>query len=78
MEHGIEKIILDLCGFSSWSKFYKENNYDVRIYDANEWGNLNESTDIRLSQTIKVKNLWNISCSHHVLILLVVVLDGQR
>jgi len=32
------KIILDLCGGTgSWSKPYKDNGYDVRIIDYNEW-----------------------------------------
>jgi len=48
------KIILDLCGGTgSWSKPYKENGYDVRIIDANEWGNLDEGIDIRLFKKIK-------------------------
>lgn len=37
----MKKIIFDLCGGTgSWSKPYKDNGYDVRIIDANEWGNL--------------------------------------
>ena len=32
------KIILDLCGGTgSWSKPYKENGYDVRVIDPQEW-----------------------------------------
>ena len=33
-----DKIILDLCGGTgSWSKPYKENGYDVRVIDPQEW-----------------------------------------
>ena len=33
-----DKIILDLCGGKgSWSKPYKENGYDVRVIDPQEW-----------------------------------------
>tara|TARA_Y100001951_G_scaffold97613_1_gene97493 strand:- start:464 stop:1153 length:690 start_codon:yes stop_codon:yes gene_type:complete len=33
-----DKIILDLCGGTgSWSKPYKENGYDVRVIDLQEW-----------------------------------------
>ena len=32
------KIILDLCGGTgSWSKIYKDNGYDVRVIDPQEW-----------------------------------------
>jgi hypothetical protein len=48
------KIILDLCGGTgSWSKPYKENGYDVKIIDTNEWDNLDEGIDIRLFKKIK-------------------------
>ena len=33
-----DKIILDLCGGTgSWSKPYRDNGYDVRIIDPQEW-----------------------------------------
>ena len=33
-----DKIILDLCGGTgSWSKPYKDNGYDVRVIDPQEW-----------------------------------------
>ena len=33
-----DRIILDLCGGTgSWSKPYKDNGYDVRIIDPQEW-----------------------------------------
>ncbi len=48
------KIILDLCGGTgSWSKYYKENGYDVRIITL---------PDYDVCQYEPPKNVkWNIS-----------------
>ena len=45
-----DKIILDLCGGTgSWSKPYKENGYDVRVIDPQEWLEDDfETEDVRL------------------------------
>ena len=45
-----DKIILDLCGGTgSWSKPYKENGYDVRVIDPQEWVEDDYGTgDVRL------------------------------
>lgn len=45
------KIILDLCGGTgSWSKPYKDNGYDVRIIDPQEWLDNVSGQDVRLFQ----------------------------
>jgi site-specific DNA-cytosine methylase len=54
----MKKIILDLCGGTgSWSRPYKENGYDVRIIDYNEWntvgGGVNFYGDIRMLKKFK-------------------------
>ena len=50
----MNKVILDLCGGTgAWSKPYKDNNYDVRIIDYQEWSNKNIAGDIRLLKKIK-------------------------
>ena len=45
-----DKIILDLCGGTgSWGKPYKENGYDVRVIDPQEWVEDDYGTgDVRL------------------------------
>ena len=65
----MKKIIFDLCGGTgSWSKPYKDNGYDVRIIDVNEWGNLNGvGVDIRLFKKI-IESVYGIlaapPCTH--------------
>ena len=52
-----DKIILDLCGGTgSWSKPYKDNGYDVRIIDPQEWLEDDFGTgDVRLFKKPKEK-----------------------
>ena len=52
-----DKIILDLCGGTgSWSSPYRENNYDVRVIDPQEWIEDDFGTgDVRLFKKPKEK-----------------------
>tara|TARA_R100001594_G_scaffold150180_2_gene210409 strand:+ start:6721 stop:7353 length:633 start_codon:yes stop_codon:yes gene_type:complete len=64
-----DKIILDLCGGTgSWSKPYKDNGYDVRIIDPQEWLDDDYGTgDIRLYKKPKEKIYGILSappCTH--------------
>ena len=57
-EKGVKmnKIILDLCGGTgSWSDPYKENGYDVRVIDPQEWLEEDGTGDIRLFKKPKEK-----------------------
>jgi len=64
-----DKIILDLCGGTgSWSKPYKENKYDVRVIDPQEWLEDDYGTgDVRLFKKPK-ENIYGIlaapPCTH--------------
>jgi len=59
-----DKIILDLCGGTgSWSKPYKENGYDVRVIDPQEWLEDDYGTgDVRLFKKPKEK-IYGILCA---------------
>ena len=64
-----DKIILDLCGGTgSWSKPYKDNGYDVRIIDPQEWLEDDFGTgDVRLFKKPKEKIYGILSappCTH--------------
>ena len=64
-----DKIILDLCGGTgSWSKPYRDNGYDVRIIDPQEWLEDDYGTgDVRLFKKPKVQIYGILSappCSH--------------
>ena len=64
-----DKIILDLCGGTgSWSKPYKENGYDVRVIDPQEWLEDDYGTgDVRLFKKPKEKIYGILSappCTH--------------
>ena len=52
-----DKIILDLCGGTgSWSKPYKDNGYDVKVIDPQEWLEDDFGTgDVRLFKKPKEK-----------------------
>ncbi len=57
-----ERVILDLCGGTgSWSKFYREAGYDVRIIDPQEWatGAFDPNGDVRLFKVPACK-VWGI------------------
>ena len=58
-----DKIILDLCGGTgSWSKPYKENGYDVRVIDPQEWLEDDYGTgDVRLFKKPKEALLEGLS-----------------
>ena len=74
-----DKIILDLCGGTgSWSKPYKENGYDVRVIDPQEWLEDDYGTgDVRLFKN-QQKRYMEYYLLHLVHILVVVVLDIGR
>ena len=64
-----DKIILDLCGGTgSWSKPYRDNGYDVRVIDPQEWLEDDFGTgDVRLFKKPKEKIYGILSappCTH--------------